>query len=265
MKPARDVGIDGRATAVVPVASRLFITITAGIAFCIFFLASPAVSAQILTGKVTNGTTGKPGAGDDVELITLGQGMEKAAPTRADAGGHFTFQLPDSGPHLIRAIHQAVTYYRMAAPGTSFAEVQVFDVSSSVADVGVTADVLRLQAKGDELQGTRLFVVNNASNPPLTQMHGKAFEFFIPDGAQIDQGMAMTAGGDPIKVLPVAGREKNQYRFTLAWARENRSLSYRNRRQVAGMGLVQQDLSQGIRFFFHFFRVLIDDRLSGGR
>jgi hypothetical protein len=139
--------------------------------------------------------------------------MEETARTLADAGGRFSFRLPDSGPHLIRAIHQGVTYHRMALPGTDSVEVQVFDVSPSVADISVTADVMRFQAKGEELQGTRLFSVNNASNPPRTQTHGKDFAFFLPDGAQIDQGMAMTAGGEPIKLPPVAGKEKNQYGF----------------------------------------------------
>jgi hypothetical protein len=96
---------------------------------------------------------------------------------------------------LFRAIHQGVTYHRMARPGTTSAELQVFDASRNIEGVGVTADVMRFQAQGSELQGIRLFAVNNASHPPRTQVHGKDFEFFLPDGAQVDQGMAMTAGG----------------------------------------------------------------------
>jgi hypothetical protein len=180
---------------------------------CVSPLSSASLSAETITGTVNNGTTGRPAAGDDVILITLGQGMDETARTRTDASGHFSFQLPDTGPHLIRAIHQGVTYHRMAPPGTNSVELQVFDASRNVAGVSVTADVMRFQAQGSELQGIRLFAVNNASDPPRTQMHGKDFEFFLPDGAQIDQGMAMTAGGQPVNFSPIREKDKNRYGF----------------------------------------------------
>ena len=174
---------------------------------------STAVSAQTLDGTLKNGTTGKPAAGDEVVLIKLAQGMEEAARTKADASGHFSFKLPDAGPHLIRAIHQDVTYHRMAPPGASSVEVEVYDVSKKVDGVSVTADVMRFQAQSSELQGIRLFAVNNTSQPPRTQMSDQNFEFFLPEGAQVDQAIAMTAGGQPINSAPVPEKEKNRYKF----------------------------------------------------
>jgi hypothetical protein len=174
---------------------------------------SASLSAQTLTGRINNGTTGKSAAGDSVVLISPGRGMEEVAHTRSSASGHFSFHLPDAGPHLVRAIHQGVTYSSMAPPGANSVEVQVFDVSSSTANVSVTADVMRFQAKGDELQGIRLFAVNNTSNPPRTKMHGKDFEFFLPDGAEIDQGMAKTNGGPPVDSPPVLEKDKDLYGF----------------------------------------------------
>jgi hypothetical protein len=174
---------------------------------------STVASAQTLNGTLKNGTTGKPAAGDDVVLIKLAQGMEEAARTKSDAKGGFTFKLPDAGPHLIRAIHQGVTYHRMAPPGVDSVEVTVYDVSKKVAGVSVTADVMRFQAQANELQGIRLFAVDNNSSPPHTQMGDDHFEFFLPEGAQIDQAMAMTAGGQPINSSPVPEKEKNRYGF----------------------------------------------------
>jgi hypothetical protein len=170
-------------------------------------------SAQTLTGTLKNGTTGKSAVGDEVVLIKLAQGMEEGARTKADASGHFSFNLPDAGPHLIRAIHQGVTYHRMAPPGVNSVEVLVYDVSKKTDGVSVTADVMRFQAQGNELQGIRLFAVDNNSSPPRTQMGDEHFEFFLPEGAQIDQAMAMTAGGQPIKSAPVPEKEKNCYGF----------------------------------------------------
>ena len=109
--------------------------------------------------------------------------MEEAARTKTDASGHFSFNLPDAGPHLIRAIHQDVTYHRMAPPGTTSVELEIYDVAKKVDGVSVTADVMRFQAKSNELQGIRLFAVNNTSQPPRTQMSDQNFEFFLPEGA----------------------------------------------------------------------------------
>jgi hypothetical protein len=183
-----------------------------GVAVLVLLLGA-VTSAQTLTGTLKNGTTGKPTAGDDVVLIKLAQGMEEAARTKADAGGHFSFKLPDAGPHLIRAIHQGVTYHRMAPPGVSSVEVVVYDVSKKSDGVSVTADVMRFQAQSNELQGIRLFAVDNSSSPPRTQMGDQHFEFFLPEGAQIDQAMAMTAGGQPINSSHVPEKEKNCYGF----------------------------------------------------
>ena len=183
------------------------------VAAALAILLSSVASAQTLSGTLKNGTTGKPAAGDDVILIKLGQGMEEAARTKADASGHFSFKVADAGPHLIRAVHQGVTYHSMAPPGTNSVEVQVFDVSKKLNDISVTADVMRFQAQGNELQGTRLFAVNNTSNPPRTQMNDQNFEFYLPEGARIAESSAETAGGQPLKTDPVPQKEKNRYAF----------------------------------------------------
>jgi len=87
-------------------------------------------------------------------------------------------------------------------------------VAQKVEGVTVTADVIRFQAQGNELQGVRLFAVDNKSNPPRTQMNDKSFEFYLPDGASVDSGEAQTAGGQPLNLAPVPQDEKNRYAFT---------------------------------------------------
>jgi hypothetical protein len=175
---------------------------------------STFASAQIIRGTVTNRTTNKPAAGDEVVLLRLGQGMEEVDRTQADAKGNFTFKIADANtPHLIRAIHQRVTYHRMAPPGTNPVEVEVYDVSEKLESLSVTADVMRLQAQNDELHGIRLFSINNNSSPPRTQMNDRNFEFYLPEGAQIDTAMAKTAGGQPINSAPVSEKENNRYAF----------------------------------------------------
>jgi hypothetical protein len=171
-------------------------------------------SAEVLTGNLKNGTTNQPASGDEVVLLSLGQGMEESGRTKTDAKGNFSFKYDDSStPHLVRAIHQGVTYHRMAPPGTTSVELEVFDVSKKLATINVTADVIRLWAQDNELHGVRIFAVSNSSSPPRTQMNEQNFEFYLPDGAQIDTAMAKTAGGQPINSSPAPQKEKNRYAF----------------------------------------------------
>jgi hypothetical protein len=173
---------------------------------------SLAAAAQTLTGTVTNATTNKPAAGDEVILINLSNGMDVAANTKADSKGKFSFTLKDGpGPHLIRAVHQGVTYHQMAPPGTNSVEVNVYDVAKKVPEIQVTADVMRFQADSGTLQGVRLFAVNNASAPPKTQMNDHNFEFYLPEGAKIDQAQAKAPNGQPIAAEATPQSEKNRY------------------------------------------------------
>ena len=180
-------------------------------------LLTSLASAQTLTGTVKNSTTNKPAAGDEVVLLKLAQGMEEAARTKADAQGHFAFKLDDAqSPHLVRAIHQDVTYHRMAPPGTTSVELEVYDVGKKIDGVAVVADIMRVQdATQGQLEIVREFFVQNNSKPPRTQMNERNLEFYIPNGAQIieESASATTENGNPLKSAPVPEGEKNRYSF----------------------------------------------------
>ncbi|HTC55300.1 MAG TPA: hypothetical protein VK706_02725 [Candidatus Sulfotelmatobacter sp.] len=191
-------------------------TFLISLTLAILLLASLA-SAQTLTGTVKNSTTNKPAAGDEVVLLKLAQGMEEAGRTKADAQGHFTFKLDDAqSPHLVRAIHQEVTYHRMAPPGTTSVEIEVYDVGKKIDGISVVADVMRIQdATQGQMEIVREFFVQNTSKPPRTQMNEHNLEFYIPTGAQIisDSASATTENGNPLKSAPVPEGEKNRYSF----------------------------------------------------
>jgi len=182
----------------------------------IALLFSSFAAAQTLTGSVRNVTIGAPAAGDEVILLSLGQGMEEAGRTKTDAKGHFSFKLDSAqGPHLVRVIHQEVTYHRMAPPGTTSVEVEVYDVGKKVEGISVVADIMRFQASQGQLEVERTFAVTNNSKPPRTQMNEHNLEFYVPDGAKVTEGQAMTAGGQPVNSAPVPEGEnaKNRYAF----------------------------------------------------
>ncbi len=180
----------------------------------ILSLALTSSAAQILTGTVTNGTTGKPAAGDEVVLINIANGMDVAASTKVDSRGKFSFKLSNAdsaAPHLIRAVHQGVTYHQMAPPGTNSVDVEVYDVAAKVSGLSVTADVMRFEAANGTMQGVRLFFVRNDSSPAKTQMNDRNFEFYLPAGAKIDQLQARAPNGQPIAADAVPESEKNRY------------------------------------------------------
>lgn len=153
--------------------------------------------AETLTGTVTNRTTGKPSAGDDVTAMDVSQGgMNEAARTKTDASGKYKFDIKVAGPHLIRVLHQGVTYNKMAPPGTSGADIDVYDVAERIPEISVTADVLRMQATDSKLDIIEIIAVHNPTQ--RTQMNDHAFEFYLPDGAKVESVAARTAGGIPV-------------------------------------------------------------------
>src|SRR5260370_10349846 len=169
---------------------------------------------QTLSGSVAKGTPNKPAVGDEVILINLTTTMEIAANTKADSNGKFSFKLTGgAGPHLIRAVHQGVTYHQIAPPGVRSVDVNVYDVATKVSGLTVTADVIRFQADSGSMQGVRLFVVNNHSSPAQTQMNDHNFEFYVPPGAKVEQIHAHAPNGQPTSSEAAPPAAKNPYAF----------------------------------------------------
>lgn len=177
-------------------------------------LLSSFAGAQTLTGTVTNGTTGKPAAGDEIVLLNLARGMEDVGRTKTDSKGNFSFKLEDAQtPHLVRAVHEEVTYHHMAPPGTTFVEVAVYEVGKQIEGIEVVADIMRMQVEQGQLQFMREFAVQNSSKPLRTQMNARNLEFYIPEGAKIVEGSATTEHGNPLKSAPLQQSDNNRYSF----------------------------------------------------
>ena len=186
---------------------------------CVAFvccLSSFAV-AQSITGTVTNGTTGKPAAGDEVSLLSLSQGMQEIGTTKTDAQGKFSFPAPTDtqAPHMVRVTHQGVSYFPQGGPlmpGSTTAELTIYDAAPKVDGLSQTVEVDRLQSDGKQLQGIALYAVTNKSQPPRTVANDKgSFEIVLPDGAAIESAEAKGPGGQPIATETTPGSQKNHY------------------------------------------------------
>ena len=175
---------------------------------------APASFAANITGKVTNKTVNKPAAGDDVVLIAFGQGMQEAARTKTDATGHYSINLPDQGMHLIRVDHEKAAYFQPVPPGTTTADVDVYDVLPKVEGVSTEADVLRVtEANSNGLHIVENFFIKNESKPPRTQFSTHAYEFYLPPDAKIEASAAAGPQGMPVASSPMPQGDKGHYAF----------------------------------------------------
>lgn len=180
----------------------------------ILLLASPLASlAASLTGTVTNQTTSKPSAGDDVVLLQLQGGMTESGRTKTDSKGRFSFSVPDAGPHLIRVEHQKGSYFKQAPPGTQSVEINVYDVAAKVEGITTEADVARMETDNSGLKVTENYFVKNQSSPPRTQFSDHAYEIYLPLDATIEGSAAMAPNGMPVASSPVPLGEKGHYAF----------------------------------------------------
>ena len=182
-------------------------------ALALLIAASCSAFAATVTGTVTNKTTNKPAAGDDVVLIAFGQGMQEAGRTKTDAKGRYSIDVPDNGMHLIRVDHQKAPYFQPVTPGTTTVDVDVYDVLPKVEGVSTEADVMRIETDQQGLHVIENYFVKNDSNPPRTQFSARAYEIYLPPDARIEGSAAMGPGGMPVSSSPVPTDEKGYYAF----------------------------------------------------
>ena len=177
-------------------------------------LSALAASATTISGKVTNGTSNKPAAGDQVILIKLTQTMEQETSTKVAADGRYSLDVSDNSvPHLIRVIHDKVMYHQPAPPGTTSADVTVYDAQPKLAGVTGNMDVMRMQTDQTGLAVTEMYVIKNNSSPARTLMSDHSFEIYMPENAALDAAMAAGPGGMPVRSAPAPLADKGHYAF----------------------------------------------------
>ncbi len=123
--------------------------------------------AQTITALVTNKTTNKASAGDDVVLLKLAQGMQELARTKTDGKGRFTIKVPAGEAeslHMIRVTHDKANYFQPVQPGAQSVEVEVYNAAPDVEGVTLTEDVMQVQTEpgGQSLRIVEHFLVKNA-------------------------------------------------------------------------------------------------------
>ena len=184
---------------------------------CVLAAATPA-AAGTLSGVVRNGTTGAVTPRQNVVLIQLQNGMQPVETVKTDAQGRYNFDRPEIGqaPMLVRASYGGVNYHQNVPPGTSTADIDIFEPTAAAASLAVVNHAIILQPKDGNLVVGEEFSVHNLSKPPATYFSADGtFEFLIPDGAVIGQVSAAGPAGMP---LPQSNKEISKNRYAIAFA-----------------------------------------------
>src|SRR5713226_6261748 len=174
--------------------------------------------AGTVHGTVMNGTTGKAAAGIDLVLIQLQGGMQEVARSKSGAQGEFTFDHPGLGaqPMLVRAVYHGINFNRALPPGTSTAQVDIYEPSKDPRTINVPSHVVIFQPNGANLIVGEEYQIENKSQPPLAYFRSEgSFDFALPEGGQLQQVAAAGPAGMPVVQLPI---DKKNNRYSIAFA-----------------------------------------------
>ena len=182
---------------------------------------APIAIAQAGTvhGTVVNGTTSKPAPGIELTLVQLQGGMQEVAHSKSDAQGEFTFDNPGLGaqPMLVRAVYHGVTFNHAVPPGTSTAQVDIYESTKDVKTINVSSHVVIFQPNGTTMIVGEEYQIENKSQPPVAYFKTEgSFDFALPEGGQLQQVAAAGPAGMPVVQLPI-DKKKNRYAIAFAF------------------------------------------------
>ena len=174
--------------------------------------------AGTVHGTVMNGTTGKAAAGIELVLIQLLGGMQEVAHSKSGAQGEFTFDHPGIGaqPMLVRAVYHGVNFNKALPPGTTTAQVDIYESSEDVKTIDVPLHVVIFQPKSATMIVGEEYQIENKSQPPMAFYRSKgSFDFALPEKGQLQQVSAAGPAGMPVVQVPI---DKKRNRYSIAFA-----------------------------------------------
>ncbi len=182
------------------------------------FALLPTARGGTVHGTVMNGTTGKAAAGIELVLIQLQGGMQEVAHSKSGASGEFTFDHPGLGaqPMLVRAVYHGINFNHALPPGTSTAQVDIYEASKDAKTINVPSHVVIFQPNGATIIVGEEYQIENKSQPPMAFYRAEgSFDFALPQKGQLQQVAAAGPAGMPVVQLPI---DKKNNRYSIAFA-----------------------------------------------
>jgi len=184
--------------------------------------------AGTVRGTVVNGTTGKPAAGIELALIQLQGGMQEVAHSKSGAQGEFTFDNPAIGgqPMLIRAVYQGVNFHHALPPGSTTAQVDIYETSKDAKTINVPSHVVIFKPNGATMIVGEEYQIENKSQPPMAfYKTDGSFDFALPEKGQLRQVTAAGPAGMPVVQVPI-NKRNNHYSIAFAFRPGDNSVRY---------------------------------------
>jgi hypothetical protein len=179
-----------------------------------------SAKAGTVHGTVKNRTTGKLAPGIDLVLILiqLQGGMQEVAHSKSDAKGEFTFDHPGLGaqPMLVRAIYHGINFNHAVPPGTSTADVDIYEPSADSKTISVLLHMVVLQPNGATLIVAEEYEIENKSQPPVAYYRADGnFDFTLPDKGVLQRVAASGPSAMLVVQLPL---DKKNNKYSIAFA-----------------------------------------------
>jgi hypothetical protein len=184
--------------------------------------------AGTVRGTVTNGTTGKAAAGIELILIQLQGGMQEVAHSKSGAQGEFTFDHPGLGaqPMLVRAVYHGINFNHAVPPGTTTAQVDIYEPSKDLKTINVPSHVVIFQPNGAALIVGEEYQIENKSTPPVAYFRSDGgFDFALPEKGKLQQVAAAGPAGMPVMQVPI-DKKNNHYSIAFAFRPGENSVRY---------------------------------------
>ncbi|HYT20441.1 MAG TPA: hypothetical protein VEW05_09465 [Candidatus Polarisedimenticolia bacterium] len=193
---------------------------TARLALLGALVVAPLAIAEAGTvhGTVINGTTGTAASGIELILIQLQGGMQEVVHSKSDSQGGFSFEHAGLGaqPMLVRAVYHGVNFNKALPPGTTTAQVDIYESSEDAKTINIPLHVVIFQPKGATMIVGEEYQIENKSQPPRAYFRSDgSFDFALPEKGQLQQVSAAGPAGMPVVQLPI---DKKHNRYSIAFA-----------------------------------------------
>ncbi|HEV2177280.1 MAG TPA: hypothetical protein VGW33_08775 [Terriglobia bacterium] len=154
-------------------------------------LSPAALLAQAqIEGTVTNGTSNRPAAKQEVKLLLPRGGMQQVGTVPTDASGHFAFEqgtIDAKSFYLLSTVYQGVTYnepVKFDSNGRAQVDVKIYDSMRRAEKVSIPEFRALVAAEGDKARVQEDYEIANTSQPPRAYTNDSGtLAFRIPAAA----------------------------------------------------------------------------------
>lgn len=151
----------------------------------------PVMGLGRIEGRIINGTTGRPAAGQKVQLLAPGnREIRQLALTHASADGRFEFagsEIKAKSFYLIQAVYGGVNYHyavRLGATADATANFKIYNSTSAPPPFHITSARFLVRAEGNKVRVEELYALRNTTHPPVSYVNpAGTFRFHLAKNA----------------------------------------------------------------------------------